>query len=145
MRTDLLGILKLQELVSSMSSHVDQDVTPVIRHQSLTPGPTLWPSIRQQTNEVLDRDFIASVVDFDTTTHSIVKIQVAGLVVEDGARERVARIASHIVGKHEDDLGVGDAQTLDGAVEGEGVCEMAVVEPEAGGRDQDGPVGCVCC
>jgi len=87
MRTDLLGILELQELVSSMSSHVNQDVTPVIRHQPLTPGPTLRPSIRQKANEVLDRDFVASVVDFDTTSHGIVKIQVAGLVVEDGARE----------------------------------------------------------
>lgn len=87
MRTDLLGILELQKFVSSMSSHVNQDVTPVICHQSLTPRPTLWPSVRQQSDEVLDCDFVAPVVDLDTTAHGIVEIQVAGLVVENGARE----------------------------------------------------------
>lgn len=140
MRTDLLGILELQELVSTMSSHVDQDIAPIIRHQPLTPGPTLRPSIRQKTNKVLDRDFITSVVDFNTTAHSIVEVQVAGLVVEDGARERVARIAGHVIRKHKDDLRIGDAEALHGTIEGEGVCEMTVVEPEAGGRDKDGPV-----
>jgi hypothetical protein len=145
MRADLLGILKLQELVSSMSSHVDQDITPIIRHQPLTPRPTLRPSIRQKTNEVLDRNLIASVVDFNATAHSIVKIQVARLVVEDGAGERVARVASHVVRQHKDDLRIGNAEALDSTIEGESVCEMAVVEPEAGGRDEDGPVGCVCC
>lgn len=87
MRADLLGILELQKLVSSMSSHVDQDVTPVVCHQSLAPRPTLWPPVRQQSDEVLDCDFVAPVVDFDTTAHGIVEIQVARLVVEDRSRE----------------------------------------------------------
>jgi ribosomal protein L19 len=145
MRADLLGILELQELISPVSSHVNQDIAPIIRHQSFTPRPTLWPSIRQKSNEVLDRDFIASVIDFNTTSHSIVEVQVAGLVVEYGARERVARVAGHVIRKHKNDLRVGDTETLYSTVEGEGVREMTVIEPEAGGRDKDGPVGCVCC
>lgn len=145
MRTDLLSILELQELISSMSSHVDQDIASVIRHQPLAPRPTLRPSIRQKTNEVLDRDFVTSIVDFNTTSHSIVEVQVAGFIIEDRARERVARIAGHIIRKHKDNLRVGNAEALYGTVEGEGVCEMTIVEPEAGGRHKDGPVGCVCC
>ena len=133
MRTDLLGILELQELISSMSSHVDQDIAPVIRHQPLTSRPALWPPVRQKTNEVLDCDFVAPVVDFNTTTHSIVKIQVARLVVEDGARKRIARVAGHVIRKHKDDLRVRNAESLYSAVEGKGVCEMTVVEPEARG------------
>lgn len=65
----------------------------------------------------------------------------AGFVVEDTPREGIAGIAGHVVGKHEDDLGVGDSQTFDGAVEGEGVGQVSIVEPESGGADQNGPVG----
>lgn len=36
---------------------------------------------------------------------------------------------------------VRDPETLDGAVEREHVGQVPVVEPEARGRDQDGPVG----
>lgn len=42
-------------------------------------------------------------------------------------------------------MAVGDPETLDGAVEGEDVGEVAVVEPEAGGGDEDRPVGGVFC
>ena len=42
-------------------------------------------------------------------------------------------------------MGVGDAETFDGAVQREDVGEVAVVEPEAGGGDEDRPVGCVFC
>ena len=38
-------------------------------------------------------------------------------------------------------MGVGDTEPFDGAVEGEDVGEVAVVEPETGGGDEDGPVG----
>lgn len=38
-------------------------------------------------------------------------------------------------------MGIGDPESLDGAVEREHVGEVAVVEPESGGRDEDGPVG----
>ena len=44
-------------------------------------------------------------------------------------------------GKHEDDLRVGDAETLHGPIDRQDVGEVSVVEPEAGGRDEDGPVG----
>ena len=38
-------------------------------------------------------------------------------------------------------MGVRYAEALDSAVEGEDIGEVAVVEPEAGGGDEDGPVG----
>ena len=38
-------------------------------------------------------------------------------------------------------MGVGDSEAFDGAVEGKGVGQVSVIEPEAGGGDQDGPVG----
>ena len=39
---------------------------------------------------------------------------------------------------------VGDAETLDGAIKGERVSEMPVVEPEAGCGHENSPVGGVC-
>ena len=36
---------------------------------------------------------------------------------------------------------VRDAEALDGAVEREDVGQVSIIEPEARGRDQDGPVG----
>lgn len=112
------------------------------------------PSIGQETNEILHGDFVAPIIDFDAS-HSrrgspclssmiaalvVVQIELARFVIEDTAGKGVARIARHVIGEHEDDLAVGYPQTLYGAVEREGIGEMAVVEPEAGGADQDRPI-----
>lgn len=37
-------------------------------------------------------------------------------------------------------MAVRDAQSLDGAIDGQHIGKVAVVEPEARGADQDGPV-----
>lgn len=135
---NLLGVLELEELVPAVARHVDQHVAARVRAQPFAARHVLAQPVGEQADEVLDRDLVAAVVDLD-----VVAVQVEGAigVVVDGAREGVARVAGHVVGEHEDDLGVRDAQALDGAVEGEHVGEVAVVEPEAGGGDEDGPVG----
>lgn len=61
-------------------------------------------------------------------------------VVENGSRTRIARITGHIVGYHEDNLAIGDAQPFHATVDREDVCDMPVVEPEAGRVHQDRPV-----
>lgn len=136
-RADFLGILELQKFVAAVAGHVHQNIAPLVGQQALAPGHLVADAIGQQANEVLDGDFVAAVVDLD-----VVAVQVDGAVrvAVDGAGEGVARVAGHVVGKHEDDLGVGDAEALDGAVDGEHVGYVAVVEPEARRADDDGPV-----
>ena len=135
---DLLGVLELQKLVPAVARHVDEHVAARVGAQPFPPGDVLAQPVGEQADEVLDRDLVAAVVDLD-----VVAVEVEGAVgvVVDRAREGVARVAGHVVGQHEDDLRVRDAQALDGAVEGEDIGEVAVVEPEARGGDEDGPVG----
>ena len=135
---DLLGILELQKLVAAVARHVDQDVGVLVRQQPLAARHLLADTVREQPDEVLDGHLVAAVVDFDI---GAVEVNGAVAIGVDGAGEGVARVAGHVVGEHEDDLGVGDAEALDGAVEGEDIGEVTVVEPEARGRDEDGPVG----
>lgn len=125
-----------------MSCHVDQDIAAIVRQQPLTPRHLLPDPIRQQAYEVLDRDFVPAIVDLDVVA---VEVDSAVGVGVHGAGERITRVACHVVRQHEDDLGVWNAEALHGAVEGEHVCEMAVVEPEARGRDQDSPIAGVFC
>lgn len=68
---------------------------------------------REEAEEGLDRDLLALVVDLDAVA---VQVDLAVGVRVDGAGERVARVARDVVGEHEDDLRVGDAEALDGAV-----------------------------
>lgn len=129
---NLLTILKLQKLIAPMSRHIHQHVTPRVTPQPLPPRHILPQPIRQQPYEVLHRDLIPAVINLYVVA---VEVERAVRVVVDGAREGVARVAGHVVGEHEDDLRVRDAETFDGAVEREDVGEVAVVEPEAGGGD----------
>lgn len=65
---DFFCILKLEELVSTMASHIDQNVTPVVCQQSLTPGHVLAHAIGQQPNEVLYRNLIAPIIDLNVVS-----------------------------------------------------------------------------
>ncbi len=121
-----------------MPGHVDQQVAAAVAAEPLPARDLLGQAVGQQPDEGLDGDLVAAVVDLDVVA---VEVERAVGVVVDGAGEGVARVAGHVVGEHEDDLGVRDAEAFDGAVEGEDVGEVAVVEPEAGGGDEDGPVG----
>jgi hypothetical protein len=125
-----------------MPCHVDQDVAPLICHQSLAAWSVLAPAVRHEPDEVLHSDLVPSVVHLDVVA---VQVKRAVSVVEDGAREGVARVAGHVVGQHKDDLRVGDAEALDGAVEREDIGKVAVVEPEARGAHEHRPVGRVLC
>lgn len=121
-----------------MPRHVHQHIAPRITPQPLPPRHILPQAIRQQPDEILHRHLVPAVIDLD-----VVAIEVEGAVgvVVDGPRKGVARVAGHVVGEHEDDLRVRDAEALDGAVEREDVGQVSIIEPEARGRDQDGPVG----
>lgn len=134
---NLLRILKFQKLISTVACHVDQNVAPIIGQQPLAPGCLFVNAIRQEANKVLNGNLVAPIVDLD-----VVAVQVDGAVGIgiDGTREGVAWVAGHVVGQHQDDLAVGDAQTLDGTVDGQHIGEVTVVEPEARGADQDGPI-----
>lgn len=67
----------------------------------------------QNPDEVLDGDFIASIIDLDVVT---VEIQVTAWLGIDTGRKLVARIARDIIGQHKDDVGIWDAKALYGAV-----------------------------
>lgn len=127
---NLLTILELQKLIAPMPRHIHQHVAPRVTAQPL-PARHIPPQpVRQQPDEILHRHLVAAVIHLD-----VVAVEVEGAVgvVVHGAGEGVARVAGHVVREHEDDLGVGDPEPFDGAVEGEDVGEVAVVEPEAGG------------
>lgn len=125
-----------------MPRHVHQDVATVVREQPLAARHLLPDAVRQQADEVLHRHLVPPVVHLDVVS---VEIDGAVGVGVDGAGEGIARVAGHVVGEHEDDLRVGDAEPLDGAVHGQHVGQMPVVEPEARCADQHSPVACVLC
>lgn len=129
---NLLAVLELQELVAAVARHVHEHVAARVRAQSFAARELLREPVGEQPDEVLDRDFVAPVIDLDVVA---VEIQGAVGVVVDGAGECVPRVAGHVVGEHEEDLRVRDAEAFDGAVEREDVGKVAVVEPEARGGD----------
>lgn len=67
----------------------------------------------KDAEEVLDGHLIPPIVHLDVVA---VEIEVAPPVGVHAAREGVAGVAGSVVGEHEDDVGVGDAEALDGAV-----------------------------
>ena len=69
---------------------------------------------------------IASQPDLDVFP---VQVQAVVLIVKHLGRVRVARIARHVVRKHEDDVVVGDAQPLHRAVQRQRVGNVPVIEP----------------
>ena len=135
---NLLAVLKLQKLIAPVPRHVHQHVAPRVAPEPLPPRHVLAQPVRQQADEVLHRDLVPAVVDLDVVA---VEVERAVGVVVDGAREGVARVAGHVVREHEDDLRVRYPEALNGPVEREHIGQVPVVEPEAGGGDQDGPVG----
>ncbi|KAI6769197.1 hypothetical protein HG531_010301 [Fusarium graminearum] len=134
---NLLSILKLEKLISTVARHVHQNVASIIGKEALTSRHLGANAISQEANKVLDSDLIATVVHLNVVT---VEINGAIGVAVDGSREGIAGIASHVIGKHEDDLGVGNTETLNGSVHGEDIGEVAVVEPEPRCADQNSPV-----
>lgn len=71
----------------------------------------------EDAEEVLNINVVAAVVDFD-----VVAVEVfAARVVVHMSRAAIARVTGDVFGQHEDDAAVGNAETLDGAVHGEGV------------------------
>jgi hypothetical protein len=136
-RANFLSVLKLEKLISTMTRHVNQDVASIIGKEALASRHLGANTISQEANEVLDSDLIATVIHLD-----VVAVEIDGAigVAVDGSGEGIARVTSHIIGKHENDLGVGNTETLDSSVHGEDIGEVAVVEPEPRCADQNRPV-----
>ena len=61
-------------------------------------------------------------------------------IVEHRRGSRIPRVARHVVGDHEDDLAVGDAQALHAAVYRQHVRDVTVIEPETRRVHQHRPV-----
>lgn len=57
------------------------------------------------------------------------------LAVVHATGKGIPSVAGHVVGQHEDDVRVWDPQAPHGVVDGEGVSNVSVVEPEARGTD----------
>lgn len=115
---NLLAVLELQKFIPPVSRHVNQHITSRVTAQSFPSRYIFTQSISQKPYEVLNCDFVSPIIYLNVVT---VQIKRAVCIVVDGAWKRIARIAGHVVGQHEDNLGVGDAETLDGAVEGEDI------------------------
>jgi len=123
-----------------VSGHIDQNVAPIISQESFTPRHIFSNAVRQQTDEVLHRDLIAPIINFNIIA---VQIQSAISIVIDSSWEGIAWVTRHVIGQHQNNLRIGDAETLNGTVERKDIGKVAVIEPEARGGDQDGPVGSV--
>lgn len=86
---------------------------------------------------MLSTSLVTPVIHFHIVS---VHIDLLVIIVENGGRAGVPRVAGHVVGYHQDDLAVGDAKALDAAVDGQNVGHMAIVEPESGSVNQHSPV-----
>lgn len=134
---DFLRVLEFEEAVAAVAGEVNEDVGALVGEELLRARRFRGQSPRQQAHKVLHRDLVASVIDFDVVA---VDVDVLDAIVEDGRWSRVSRIASHVVGYHEDDLGIGNSETFDAPVNGEDVGHVAIVEPETGRVHQYCPI-----
>ena len=134
---DLGLILKLHELVAAVAGDVQEHVAPRVGEEPLGPRGARRVPVGEDAQEVLGRDLVPAVVDLD-----VIAVEVGAVVrvAEHRRRERVPRGARDVVGEHEDDVTVGDAEALDGAVERQGVGYVPVVEPVPARVDQHRPV-----
>ena len=94
-RADFLAVLELEELVAAVARQVDEDVAARVGLEALARGDVGGPAVREQPDEVLDCDLVASVVDLDVGT---VEIGLAIGVGVHSAREGVAGVAGHVIG-----------------------------------------------
>lgn len=67
----------------------------------------------EQPNEILHGHLVATIIDFDVVA---VEVEVPPRFGVNAPREFVARITRDVIGEHEDDVGVGDPETLYGTV-----------------------------
>lgn len=67
----------------------------------------------EQSNEILHGDFVATVVNLDVIA---VEVQMTPRFRVYAPGEFVARVTRDVISEHEDDIRVGDAETLDSAI-----------------------------
>ena len=100
-----------------MAREVDEDVGARVGEEAFGAREGgVGRAAREEAQEVGDGDVVAAVVDFDGGG---VEVEGAGGGGgEDAGGEVVAGGAGDVVGEHEDDVGVWDAEAFDGAVPG---------------------------
>jgi len=67
----------------------------------------------QQPNEILHRDFVAAIVDFNVLA---VEVERVATIRKDASGEVVARVAGRVVAEHEDNVRVRYAETFHGSI-----------------------------
>lgn len=99
----------------------------------------------QHANEVLDVDFVAAIIDLNVVA---VQVGLFVFVLEDLSREGIARVASHVVSKHKNNMRVWKAHAnnmviyenegwilpLDNSVNTQSIGAVAIVKPKSGSR-----------
>lgn len=93
----------------------------------------------QQSNETLHRHFVPAIVNLQI---AVVQINSSQLIVYDGPGINVARVACNVLGQHENDAIVGDAECLDRLIDAQHVGRMTIVEPVGGRVHQHRPAVC---
>ena len=111
-----------------MTCHVNENVWPRVRQQAFRSGSRFRQTTGQQTDKVFHRDFITTIIDLNIVS---IDIDVLVLIVENGCRSWVSRIACHVIGHHQQDLRIRNAQSLDTAVHWQHVGHVAIIEPES--------------
>jgi hypothetical protein len=130
-RADLFVVLELEEFISTVSGHVHEDIRAVVREQSFraryrwidSSYMESWGKREcfgprhtcEQPNEVLHGHFVATIVYFDVIA---VEVQMTTRFGVYAPGEFVARVTRDVIGEHENDIRVGDPETLYGAIPG---------------------------
>jgi hypothetical protein len=128
---DLFVVLELEELVTSVSGHVNEDVGPIIgqepfrtryrrvdstwiRGLATSRGKKqTWYKTCQETDEVLHGHFVTPVIDFDVIPVQIEALSGVGVHVSG---KFVAVVTSCVIREHKDDIGVWNTESFYGAI-----------------------------
>jgi hypothetical protein len=136
---DLFVVLELEELVTSVSGHVNEDIGPIIgqepfrtryrrvdstwiRGLDASRGAGTWYKTCQETDEVLHGYFVTPVIDLDIIPIQIEALPGIGVHVSG---KFVAVVTSCVICEHKDDIGVRNPKSFYGAIPVGGGCLMS--------------------
>lgn len=138
---DLFGILKFEKSIAAMTRQINQHIAAGIREQFLRSRCTGLRASSQQSNEILNGNLVATVVNLDVIA---VNVDMLIGIIENGCRSRIPWIACHIVGNHQNYLAIWNAKSFHRSVNGQHICHMTIVEPKSRRVDQNCPIVGVC-
>lgn len=130
--TDLLVVLKLEKFVSTMASHIHENVGALVGQETLgsrdrgfhSPCLTIRSILPQclnnttseHPNEILNSHFIATIVNLNVVT---IKIQMSPRIGIYAARKLISQVTRRVIRQHQYNIRVGDAQSLHGSIPSE--------------------------